>query len=105
MIWLIFAHFIGDFALQKEWVALNKGKYWYLMIAHCMIWTACICVALMFYFNEVTWIQILFLFSIHYSVDKWKCWATKDFPTWHFYIDQAIHLCQCLIVFAIGLGL
>ena len=33
MIWLIFAHFIGDFALQSDWMANNKGYKWIIMFA------------------------------------------------------------------------
>lgn len=97
MTWLIFAHFIGDFALQKEWVALNKGKVFYIMFAHCVIWTACICVALQYLGLFAQW-KVAFLLIGHGICDKWKGDNTKDFPTWHFYVDQLWHLIQCEIV-------
>lgn len=98
MIWLLFAHFIGDFGLQKEWIALNKGKYPYLMFAHSMIWTGCICVALAWMEIGVRNWEILFLLLGHFVCDSWKCRATKDFPTWHFYADQVFHVFQLLVV-------
>ncbi|MCK5612596.1 DUF3307 domain-containing protein [Candidatus Pacearchaeota archaeon] len=104
MIWLIFAHYIGDFALQKEWIALNKGKYWYTMLCHGMIWTACICVALqcngLFDMGKAS-----FLWVGHVACDQWAFNARKrlpedrNFPTWHFYVDQTWHIIQCLIVY------
>jgi len=100
MIWLIFAHFIGDFALQKEWISLNKGRYWYLLLAHSLIWTACICVALQ-YIGKYHISDVPILLIGHLICDRWKCRATKDFPTWHFYVDQTWHLLQCLIVWRI----
>ena len=114
MIWLIFAHYIGDFALQKEWVSYNKGRMWYLMVAHCAIWTGCVCAFYAaFVRNDGAWTtvgvsvdawKIAFLFLGHIICDRWKCRAVKDvsigiFPTWHFYIDQCWHLLQCSIVY------
>lgn len=96
-IWLIFAHFIGDFALQSDWISLNKGKYWYLMVAHCVIWTACVCVALEYMGILLLWKAVLLCVG-HVACDVWKCNSTKDFPTWHFYVDQMFHILQVIIM-------
>jgi len=98
MIWLIFAHYLGDFGLQKEWIALNKGKYWYLMLAHSVIWTACICYTLDRYIKNVLVWHVVFLLVGHFLCDTWKCKSTRDFPTWHFYVDQVWHIIQCVVV-------
>lgn len=101
MIWLIFAHFIGDWAMQPEWVALNKGKYWFIMFAHCMVWTACISVALEYLGIFSLW-KVGFLFIGHYLIDLWKCgvYAKKPFcqqvSYWHLYEDQLLHILQCI---------
>ncbi|KKK56014.1 hypothetical protein LCGC14_3068780 [marine sediment metagenome] len=115
MLWLFFAHFIGDWAFQSDWIAQNKGKYWFVMFAHCAIWTGCICV---FYAAFVrndgpwetigmrmdTW-KIVFLFVGHYVCDLWKCRVYAAIPFcqqktyWHMYVDQLWHLFQCSIVF------
>lgn len=42
----IFAHFIGDWALQSRWLAENKEDNLFIMYAHSMIWTGCICFTL-----------------------------------------------------------
>ncbi len=97
MLWLIFAHFIGDWGLQSDWLSQNKSKYWFVMLAHCMIWTACICIALE-YIENLQWWHPYFLCLGHFICDKWKCNSTIYFPTWHFYLDQCWHLIQCLIV-------
>ena len=98
MIWLIFAHFIGDWALQSDWVAQNKGKHWFVLLAHSMIWTACVCVAIE-YVGTLGWDHITFLLLGHFFCDKWKCSCTNKFPTWHLYFDQAFHLCQCWVIY------
>jgi len=97
MLWTIFAHFIGDWALQPEWVAMDKSKFWVVMAAHAIVWTACVCIALE-YTGNLQWWHPYFLCIGHAVCDKWKCNATKEFPTWHLYVDQCWHIIQCLIV-------
>ena len=103
MIWLIFAHFIADWSMQPEWIAQNKGKYWFVMFAHCMVWTACICIALEYCGLFAYW-KVLFLFIGHYLCDSWKC---KEYAVIPFckqesnlimYVDQLFHLFQCSVV-------
>ena len=110
LISLIFIHFIADWALQSEWVAINKGKYWFVMFAHCIIWTGCIYFGLIFFdikvnlYNPVPMWKLLFLFIGHYLVDLWKCRVYKKVPfcqqkTYkHLYIDQLIHIIQVIFV-------
>ena len=104
MYWLIFAHYMGDFGLQKEWIALNKGKYWYTMLCHGMLWTFCICAALEYQSLFAEW-KIYFLLMGHIVCDQWafnvraQLPKERQFPTWHFYVDQCWHLLQCWIVY------
>ena len=98
LIWLIFAHFIGDIALQSDWQAKNKGKYWYVMLSHCMIWTGCICIALQFLGIFTLW-KALFLLVGHWIGDHIKSRQPKrDDTWWMIYPDQMWHGIQCLIV-------
>ncbi len=101
MIWLIFAHFIGDFALQTDWQAQNKGKLWYVMLVHCMIWTACICVALQ-YLGLFHLGKAVFLVAIHFLIDVMKSGftdASDPEDWWLIYPDQALHFLQCAMVY------
>lgn len=100
LLWLIFAHFIGDWALQSDWMAQNKGKYWFVMLAHCMIWTACICVVLKLTGRFDPCYDLLLLCGLHWIVDEEKCeFATKDNSLGKaLYIDQAFHLLQVIVV-------
>ncbi len=103
ILFLIFAHIITDWSLQPEWMANNKGKYWFVMAAHCLVWTGGLCFALE-YFNLFAWWKILFLFAGHYVCDLWKCKAYEKVPFCqqksykHMYIDQAWHILQCIVV-------
>ena len=98
-IWLIFAHYIGDIALQTDWQAQNKGKLWYVMLSHCVIWTAMICIALE-YSQLLQWWHPIFLVTGHWICDKWKTTKPRTPEAWKYiYSDQIWHLIQCVIVF------
>lgn len=106
ILFLIFAHIIADWALQPQHMADQKGKYWFVMAAHCLVWTGCLCFVLE-YFNMFAWWKVCMLFIFHWAMDKKKCKEyaarvpfefnyTKDF-IW-MYVDQAFHILQCIIV-------
>lgn len=98
-IWLIFAHFVGDVALQSRFQMENKGKFWYWMLAHCIIWAAMICIALEYLGLLELW-KVLFLVGGHYICDTWKSRQPKTMGHWwKIYPDQAWHLIQCAIVY------
>lgn len=96
MVWLLFSHFIGDWALQSQFVAMGKGREWIIMLSHCMIWTACVSIGLQFLGIYALW-KVLFLLVGHWVVDLWK---TKK-KTWspYIYIDQGWHIFQLLVVY------
>ena len=99
LVWLVFAHFVGDYALQSEWMANNKARYWVVMLSHCIIWTAMISVALQFLGLFALW-KVIFLIIGHGVMDEWKAHQPKRPDTWwQIYPDQAWHLCQLLVVF------
>jgi len=99
-LWLVMAHFIGDWALQGDWIAQNKGKYPIVMFAHSMIWASCICIALG-YIGKLGPIDLFFLVLFHYLIDIWKCRTSKTFDSWHLYVDQFLHICQLVVVYFI----
>ena len=94
IMWLLFAHFLGDWGIWNPWMAETKGKHWQVMVAHCVIYTGC-CVAAMAYIGWTGLVgAAIKIFISHYISDKWKCkYATADnFPTWHSHVDQALHI-------------
>ena len=97
MLWIVFAHFMGDYALQSSWIARNKAKFWYIMLAHGAIWTACICAGLQ-YLGILTWYKIPFLLIGHMAMDTLKHENAKKGDAAWTYIDQSWHLLQCLVV-------
>ena len=98
--WLVVAHFIGDFGLQSEWMSRVKGKYSYILFAHAIIWTGCVCVALQYLGILSTW-KFIFLAVVHYFVDKIRTSQAKDEykDFWMLYPDQVVHMIQLLVVY------
>lgn len=100
-IWLLFAHYIGDIALQTESMGKFKKISWVGMVNHCMIWTAISCIALEYLGLFDLW-KVVFLFAGHYAMDSWKIKQPADKEhMWCIYLDQSWHLTQLLIVFLI----
>lgn len=97
LIWLIFAHYIGDWGLQSDWIAKNKGSLWMVMLAHCMIWTACMAIC-MEWLGILTLSKIIFLFWGHFTLDEMKCHLLSSEKWWPIYPDQFLHIVQCLII-------
>jgi hypothetical protein len=98
-LWLIGAHFVGDIALQSSWQADNKGKYWYVMLSHCIIWTMCICLVLGA-LDTLEWWHPFFLVGFHAIADVLKTRIPKTPENWKYiYPDQIWHLCQLLVVY------
>lgn len=96
---IVFAHYIGDIALQNDWQARHKCSQWYVMVCHCIVWTGCVCVALEYAGTLAPW-KVAFLIAGHFACDKWKC--TKPCPPSKWtpvYLDQAIHLAQLALVY------
>jgi len=109
LLWIIFAHFLADWCLQPPLLTENKGKYWFVMLAHCFSWTGIICIALQYTGLLVFW-KIPFLLIGHWIMDKYKMdnLIGVDFTTPEgerkmlrlLYIDQLYHLAQCMAVWA-----
>lgn len=95
LMWATFAHYLGDFALQNDYVAKNKCLNLYVLFAHAIVWTLPI-VLVLSYFGIFQYWKLAFLVIGHMMIDAWKC---KQDGGWHYlYIDQFVHLIQILMV-------
>ncbi len=67
---MLLGHFIGDYLLQNNWMALKKmdntGLGWLACIVHCLIYTLAVCL-LMWEWN-ILWMTAVFL--SHFFIDK-----------------------------------
>ena len=99
-IWLIFAHFIGDGALQSEWVAVHKGRKPHVMFGHAMIYVTCVSVVLQGLGIYAFW-KVPFIVIGHMCCDWVKCDARERSgdKILFIWLDQVFHLIQLLVVY------
>ena len=71
---LLAAHFVGDFVLQSDFVAINKSKSWKVLLFHCLIYSAC--------FLPWGWKFAVVTFYLHFVTD----WVTSRITSklWFF---------------------
>ena len=82
----VLAHLIGDFVLQNDFIASNKGKNDYILIVHCLLYIAPF--ALIF---SLTW-HLIPILIIHIVV------TDKSFAqVITFCNDQIIHYVALLV--------
>ncbi len=101
-VWLmIFAHFVGDFAFKSSYIAANKGREWYYMLAHCILYTGVVGWVLLGWTNPFNfpYFGLLLLLGSHWIIDVWKCRkieklkAKEGSRSWKacLYMDQLAH--------------
>lgn len=102
ILWVLLAHYIADYPLQCDFLAQTKGKYWYSLLAHSIIYglTIALCFKLIGVF--AIW-KVIVLVGSHIIIDYKKATAkNKDKAlTTYLYIDQILHLIINIILLLI----
>ena len=76
----LLCHFVGDYILQTDWMALNKNKKSWNCLVHVIIYTAC------FLFLTLSWKALLFIGVTHFIFDRFPVlikraiWVKNFFP-------------------------
>jgi len=101
---LLLSHFVGDYAFQTEYMAENKGKDNYILVAHVATWTFIVSTTALFIgvnFPDM----IIFLFVPHLIMDYIKArkllWCKRVTPQQALTIDQSFHLLQILLLWTL----
>lgn len=92
--YLLLGHLLGDFVLQTDIIAGNKGKYWQWNVLHAFLVTLCI-FALAIPFGMLTLGLVLLNGVIHFLLDYYKPAIIKFFKMsglTGFLIDQLLHM-------------
>lgn len=87
LILLIMCHLIGDYVLQSNFIASTKGKNWYHLFVHCVLYT----VPFLIVFGW-TW-QLLIIFLTHMIIDPLKARYYKI----TYVQDQILHYVITLV--------
>ena len=66
LILLVFCHLVGDYVLQNDFIAKNKGSNWYHLFVHCALY----CLPFYLAFG-LTW-QLGVVFLTHCIIDPLK---------------------------------
>lgn len=98
---LLLVHFIADFLLQSDWMAVNKSKHWDVLACHCLVYAGCF---LLFW----GWQFAVITFILHYATDFWTSRLTyflwrKEERHWFFAAigaDQLIHFASLAYTFS-----
>ena len=90
---ILFAHYLLDYPLQNDFLAKTKGKDWYSLFAHSMIYGLgmSICLYILGRFNIS---DAFILVGSHFFIDKIKSSAKneKHKLTTYLYVDQTAHI-------------
>ena len=96
--WLVFAHLMGDFVFQNDFIAKLKGKRVYILLVHAALWAGTVGIALLV-FGIFKLEKLAFLFVGHAVCDYLKARVPEDKAQWwHLYPDQAFHGLQLVVV-------
>lgn len=113
-------HLLGDYFLQNDWMAVNKGKFsnlgWVTCTLHCSLYS----MPFLFYYHS--WEVFIWVFATHFLIDKfglaeyWTRFANWDWdkshilgmsterPIWlvvwlHIIRDNSLHIaCNFFII-------
>jgi len=90
---VLLAHYIADYPLQIDFLSQTKGKYWYSLFTHSMIYSLSVCLCFKLLGVFIIW-KFVVLFISHYIIDYVKSNAkNKDKAlTSYLYIDQGLHI-------------
>ena len=90
----IMAHMFGDYFLQTDYLAGNKGKDNYILLAHCILYGLGVYSVCLLFGNKLSTIDVLIVVSLHIPMDYIK--ARGITPTlmgnkWSLILDQIVH--------------
>jgi hypothetical protein len=86
---IVFCHLVGDYVFQSDFIATTKGKNWYHLFVHCVLY----CLPFYIAFG-INW-QLLFIFVSHLIIDPLKARYNKI----NYVTDQVLHYLCALVYF------
>lgn len=93
VLWILLAHYILDYPLQSDFLAQTKGKYFYSLFAHSMIYG--LGIAFVFKLLGVFTIQKAVILVLSHMIIDYKKTTAKNKEkalTTYLYIDQLLHI-------------
>ena len=97
---ILFAHMFGDYFLQTDYLAKNKGKDNYILLAHSVLYSLGIGMVFGIFGITLTSIDLALISAIHYPIDYLKVRGVTPKLMGDknaLILDQAIHYITLLI--------
>ena len=93
LLWVLLAHYVLDYPLQSDFLATTKGKFFYSLLAHSLIYGLGIALCFKLIGVFAMW-KVFVLVISHIVIDYKKSHAAnKDKAlTSYLYIDQGLHI-------------
>ena len=88
---VIMCHFVGDYFMQTEYMAREKGKDWYVLFAHCVCY--CVPFAMVYGCDLNIWLLLI----LHFVADVAKARYHK-MSIWE---DQIFHLLVAFLLYVL----
>lgn len=106
LFFLFLGHYVGDFALQSNYMAQNKGSSKALLSWHVLIYTSTLALFLAYglmlqesnsFLSLTTFLVLAAVYTIHWIQDSIKSRKFNGSKQ-AYYMDQAIHVITLLII-------
>ena len=69
---IIFAHMFGDYFMQTNYLAMNKGKDNYILLVHCFLYGLGVYAVLLLFGLNLSIIDLLLVVVLHVPIDYLK---------------------------------
>lgn len=97
----IMAHMFGDYFLQTDYLAGNKGKDNYILLVHCILYGLGVYSVCLLFGNKLSTIDVLIVVGLHIPMDYIK--ARGITPNlmgnkWSLILDQIVHYATLLFI-------
>lgn len=99
IIYMLYIHFIADFVLQSDRMAINKSKSWKVLLEHSLVYYGTLATGLFLYTMEIPPLLFSINFVSHFIIDaitsriNVKLWERNE-RHWFFVtigFDQFLH--------------
>jgi len=104
---ILFIHWVADFVLQSDWMAINKSKESKALVAHVSVYSLTWFVGLFFFKFEAVAMFVCYTYLFHYMTDfitsriNAKLWKAEQ-RHWFFVMvgfDQVLHYAQLFLTY------
>lgn len=97
----IMAHMFGDYFLQTDYLAMNKGKDNYILLVHCFLYGLGVYGVYLLFGFQLSIIDLLIIIGLHILMDYIKARGiTPKYlgNQWSLVLDQVVHYLALLFI-------